>query len=66
MKNFFKTFCIVLGLALLLGGFIWYVILEIMRWDVPMTKLGHMVYVWKPTVIALIGAFIAKISSEWN
>jgi hypothetical protein len=37
-----------------------------MRWDVPMTKLGHMVYVWKPTVIALIGAFIAKISSEWN
>jgi len=52
-----RKYTLVLGFIMMIGGLLWMSVLEIMRWDIPMTKLGHFVYLFYPWLLTVIGFF---------
>ncbi len=62
LKSIFKQGLLIAGLTMMVIGIGWSIYLEILRWDVPMTRLGHMVYMWKPTLFVITGAILAKFN----
>jgi len=54
----------VLGVMLVFGGLIWTLALEIKAYDIPMSRIKHTVYLWKPSLTVIIGLILFRLGYD--